>query len=109
MSYAKGLDSIAGMEITLAVLDEQAEPLEKDKKGYENTIMFNIETEWEDTKAKHLSNVEKRRIAFEEHCSSCDELQSIIGKLKEIRKEQRKLKIELGNEHRAFQLLLKDE
>ena len=104
MSYATDLDRIARLELQLMQLEEQTEPLDTERRKYEMTLRLQIETEWEEDKSPRLSNEKKRQIAYEALVEDNPDLQHILAELKDIQREQRKLRIEIENEKRAFQL-----
>lgn len=103
MKYTTEHDIIAQLETTLMTLDEHAETLESQKRHIENDLRMQIEIKAED-KASGLSNEKKRQIAYEEIADCNEELQGIISELRDIRHEHRFIKIELGNEGRAYAL-----
>ena len=99
--YAVEHDIIAFLETKLISVEEYIEEIEFRKRRLENSLRMDIEIRAED-KASGLTNEKKRQIAFEDLSDCNDELQSIITDLKGARREQKKLKIEIENERRAF-------
>lgn len=105
MTYANGFDSIAELESQIMSLGEYIEELESRKRRIENDLRMQIEIKAED-KSSGLTNEKKRQIAYEEIADCNEELQELISALREERRKQMKLRIEIGNEQRAFQLKL---
>jgi len=105
LKYATEHDVIAVLETQLMTLDETAETLESRKRRIENELRMQIEIKAED-KASGLSNEKKRQIAYEELADCNDELQGLLVELRDIRRDQKRVGIELRNEGRAFQLLV---
>lgn len=103
MNYATEHDIIAQLETTLMSLDEHIDTLESQKRHIENDLRMQIEIKAED-KASGLSNEKKRQIAYEELADCNEELQDFISELRDIRHEQKFIRIELGNEGRAYAL-----
>lgn len=101
MKYATERDIIAELETKLMNLDEQVESLESQKRHIENDLRMQIEIKAED-KASGLSNEKKRQIAYEEIADCNEELQEYISELRDLRHEQKVIRIELGNEGRAY-------
>jgi hypothetical protein len=97
--YAVGHDMIAFLETKLISVDEYIEEIEFRKRRLENSLRMDIEIRAED-KASGLTNEKKRQIAFEDLADCNDELQSIITDLKDVRREQKKLRVEIENERR---------
>jgi hypothetical protein len=102
-TYAAAHDIIADLELRLMEVEEYIEEVENRKRRIENAIRMDIEIKAED-KASGLSNEKKRQIAYEDLADFNDELQAFILVLRDTRREQKELRIELGNEQRAFQL-----
>lgn len=105
MTYASGFDSIAENEFKLFDIDELIEDLESQKRHIENELRMQIEIKAED-KASGLTNEKKRQIAYEELADCNEELQGLLLKLRDERRKQKRLGIELRNEQRAFQMKL---
>jgi hypothetical protein len=108
LSYATEPDIIAILEQKLLQFEDQLKALEVRKMHIENELRMRIEIKAED-KASGLTNEKKRQIAYEELADCNEELQELIIEIRNFRREQKFLKIELDNEHRAFQLLLSEK
>jgi hypothetical protein len=106
LKYAEEHDIIAELETQLMEYGEKVETLEKEQRKHENALRLQVELEWEEEHKPHLSNAEKRQIVFETLCKDCVELQTILNELKDLRRENRKLRIEHGNELRAFKIIV---
>lgn len=103
--YATEHDIIACLETQLATLEETAEEIESRKRRIENDLRMEIEIKAED-KASGLTNEKKRQLAYDELADCNEELQGLSGEIKTIRRECKKIKIEIGNEQRAFQIFM---
>lgn len=101
--YADGPDIIAEHETDLMLFELKSDELASRKRRVENIIRMDIEIKAED-KASGLTNEKKRQIAYEEMADENEELQEIIIELKDVKREEKSLKIEIDNERRAFQL-----
>jgi hypothetical protein len=106
--YAVEHDIIATFELRLMHFEDQAEDLESRKHRIENDLRMQIEIKAED-KTSGLTNEKKRQIAYEELADCNEELQGLILQIRDIRRECKKLRIEIDNEKRAFQLMVKGE
>jgi len=102
-TYAIEKDIIAVIEKRLMQFDDHVEDLEARKRRIENALRMDVEIRAED-KASGLTNEKKRQIAYEELADCNDELQGLIVEIRDTRREQKKLRIELGNEQRAYAL-----
>lgn len=105
LGYAVEHDMIATFEKRLMQFEDQAEDLESRKRRIENDLRMEIEIKAED-KASGLTNEKKRQIAYEELADCNEELQGLTDEVKTIRRECKKIRIEIGNEQRAFQILI---
>jgi len=105
MTYASGFDSIAELETRLMEIDESVEEIDSRKRHIENELRMQIELKAED-KASGLTNEKKRQIAYEELADCNEELQGLLIQLRNKRREQKRLGIEVRNEQRAFQMKL---
>lgn len=103
MTYASGFDRIAELETQLINLDESIEDIESRKRRIENDLRMQIEIKAED-KNSGLTNEKKRQIAYGELADCNEELQGLLIQLRDERRKQKKLGIELRNEQRAFQM-----
>jgi len=104
--YAEGHDSIAILESRILDIEEWVDGLESKKRSLENALRWNIEEKAID-KASGLTNETKRKIAYEMAAEDNDELQKLYGEIRIFRREIRELQIELDNERRAFQMLVR--
>lgn len=102
-TYAIEKDIIAVIEKRLMQFDDHVEDLEARKRRIENALRMDVEIRAED-KASGLTNEKKRQIAYEELADCNDELQGLVVEIRDTRREQKKLRIELGNEQRAYAL-----
>lgn len=104
--YAEEHDSIAVLESRILDIEDCVEELEARKRSLENALRWSIEEKAVE-KASGLTNETKRKIAYEMTAEDNDELQKLYGELRIFRREMRELQIELDNEKRGFQLLIK--
>jgi len=105
VEYAAEHDKIAILEKQLMQFEYYAEDLESRKRRIENDLRMEIEIKAED-KASGLTNEKKRQLAYDELADCNEELQGLTEEVKIIRRECKKIRIEIGNEQRAFQLLI---
>ena len=105
-NYADEYDSIAVLENRILDIEEWVDGLESKKRLLENALRWNIEEKAID-KASGLTNETKRKIAYEMAAEDNDELQKLYGEIRIFRREIRELQIELDNERRAFQMLVR--
>lgn len=104
--YADEHDSIAVLETRILDIEDWVDGLESRKRSLENVLRWSIEEKAAD-KASGLTNETKRKIAYEMAAEDNDELQKVYGEIRIFRREIRELQIELDNERRAFQMLVK--
>lgn len=105
--YAEGYDHIAVLENHILDIEEYVEESESRKRSLENTLRWHVEVRATEDKASGLTNETKRRIAYEQLVEDNEELQMLYGELRILRREIARTRVELGNEQRAFQLLVK--
>ena len=104
--YAVEYDLIAILEKRILGFEDQIEDLEANKRVIENAVRWEVEILAED-KDNKLTNETKRQLKYDSIIECNDEFQRLSGDLKVFRREVRKLRIELYNEKRAFQLILR--
>lgn len=104
--YAVENDIIAFLEKRILGFEDHIEELEAQKRVIENAVRWEVEVLAEDKENK-LTNETKRQLKYTQIIECNDEFQKLSVDLKTFRREVKKLKIELDNERRAFQLLLK--
>lgn len=104
--YAKEHDIISVLERRILGFDDQIDDLEANKRVIENAVRWEVEILAED-KDNKLTNETKRQLKYDSIIECNDEFQRLSGDLKVFRREVRKLRIELDNEKRAFQLILR--
>jgi len=101
--YSDDHDMIAELETKLLSICDRSDELESRKRRVENIIRMDIEIKAED-KTSGLTNEKKRQIAYEEYADENGVLQEIISELKDVKRREKVLKIEIDNDKRAFQL-----
>ncbi len=105
VSYAVDNDIIAVIEKRILGFEDQVEDYEIGKRAIENSIRWEVELLAED-KDNKLTNETKRQIKFNQLAEENEELRMINEQLKIHRGDIKKLRIELGNEQRAYSLQL---
>ena len=103
--YAPADDIIAVLEKRILGIEDSLEELEARKRKIENDLKWEVEVLAED-KDNKLTNEAKRLLKYNQLCDGDTGLQALTNEIKSYRREVRKLKIELDNERRAFQLIL---
>lgn len=101
--YSTQRDIIAVLELKIMHFEDHVDELDSQKRIVENGIRWEVEILAED-KDNKLTNEAKRQAKYITLAEGNGELQKLNGELRIFRKEIKKLKIELGNEQRAYTL-----
>lgn len=105
LAYANEHDIIAVLEKRILAFEDQIEEYEDAKRSIENSIRWEVELLAE-VKENKLTNETKRQMKFNQFVEENEKLPMINDQLKNHRREVKKLRIELGNEQRAYSLQL---
>lgn len=105
LAYANEHDIIAVLEKRILAFEDQIEEYEDAKRSIENSIRWEVELLAE-VKENKLTNETKRQMKFNQLAEENEKLPMINDQLKNHRREVKKLRIELGNEQRAYSLQL---
>jgi len=104
--YAQKQDIIAYLEEQIVSYEFALEELEAAKKGIDTELKMKVEELADDKNAK-LTNQMKMDLKYIELASEHEYLKELETEIKVFRLRIKKLKIELGNEQRAYQLELR--
>jgi hypothetical protein len=104
--YAIDRDIIAFLENIILHFEDHIEELETEKMFIVNSLRWDVEVLAEDKENK-LTNETKRQMKYAQLASEHPDFKRLEGEIKISRREVKKLRIELDNEIRAFQLLLR--